>query len=123
MQKLKFEAAWDKTISSKDREYIENVFAQTPLVNMNGVQFTFLKEATNYNGHLLVMVLIHNSCEKDLVIENTVIEYRRKGQKIASDTFHLPFIIHPKTSMPWTFIYQYSHQFDKIPEFIIDAND
>jgi|SRR5690625_1173049 len=123
MQKLKFEEAWDKTISSQDRKYIENVFAQNSLVNTNDVQFTFLKEATNHNGHLLVTVLIHNSGEDNLAIDDAVIEYRRKGQKIATETFKLPFAIHPKTSMPWTFIYTRLHQVDNIPEFIIEVNE
>ena len=123
MQKLKFEAAWDKTISPQDREYIENVFTQNSLVNTNGVEFTFLKEATNHNGHLLVTMLIHNRSEDDLAIDNAVIEYRRKGQQIATDTFKLPFVIPPKISMPWTFIYTRFQQVDTIPEFIIEASD
>src|SRR5699024_12878279 len=107
----------------EDREQREHVVNQNARVNTNGVEVTVLKEATNHNGHVLVTMLIHNRSEDDLAIDNAVIEYRRKGQQIATDTFKLPFVIPPKTSMPWTFIYTRFQQVDTIPEFIIEASD
>jgi len=105
MQRLQFELAWDKTIASLDRKFIERVFSETNMDYSDGILFTFLREATNHKGDLLVTVLIHNCFERKLSMEEITIAYRRGEKAIAIDTFTLPFEINAKTTMPWTFIY------------------
>ena len=120
MQRLKFEPAWDKTISSRDRKLIEEIFSGTSLDQDDGVHFTFLWEATNHKGDLLVTVLIHNCYEKKLSMKELTIAYRHGEQVIAADTFNLPFEINSKTTMPWTLIYSQPHSAELIPDFYVN---
>lgn len=117
MQKLEFEAAWDRTIAEKDRNWITHIFNSYPINEESGVHFTFLREAYNYKGELLVMVLIHNCQDIPLNLNHTLITYdRNEGTKVAG-IFDVPWVIPSKTSIPWTFIFTDSTPSEFIPHY------
>ena len=106
MQQLKFEASWNKGISSQDRSYIEKVFANTKHLNSFEVMFCPIREASNHEEALLISVLIHNYMDKPLTFENRRILYKIGEEVIAEKEFTLPRLVIPnKVSMPWTFIF------------------
>lgn len=106
MQKLQFESAWDKTISEKDRERIQQVFLQTAPVITKNIEFTPLWEAINHKGELLVTVLVQNFGEQMITFQNKKLQYWEDRNMIATYSFTLPALkIEPATSMPWTFIF------------------
>ena len=72
MQQLQWEQAWDRTISDEDRAEIENRFKQTKQSNEAA---TFIREAINHRGDLLVTAIIHNRTNSTLTIQNDPITY------------------------------------------------
>lgn len=119
MQKLEFEAAWDKTIAPQDRRDIEEIFNERLVDKKQGVDFIFLWEATNYKGDLLVAVLIENRNSNELLMENVAIQYEYQGRDPVISTFTLPFTIKNKTTMPWTFIYSQPNKKELLPKYKI----
>lgn len=106
MQKLFYEPTWDKALSDKDRTLINRVFLETKAPLNNKIEFSRIREAFNYKGELLVMVLIHNSTEAEFVFKEEMLHYVENGEVIAAHVFTLPSLIsEPGTSMPWTFIF------------------
>lgn len=119
IQKLYFEPAWDKTIAPQDRINIENVFNEQATLYENHIQFSFLRQATNHKGELLIITLIHNGKAVDLTIRDTIIAYTKKEVKVARGRFTLPQIIPAKTSMPWTFIFSLDNEINQPEEYVI----
>ena len=106
MQKLKFEASWDKAIAKPDRLYIEKVYKETKKSLSNNIVFSPIREAINYKNELLVTVLVHNFTEHSLSFHKTRIFYLIEEDTIAQNDFTIPaFVVPSKTSMPWTFIF------------------
>lgn len=106
MQQLKFEASWDKAIAHPDRMYIEKIFEETKSTVSSTILFSPIKEAVNHKGELLVTVLVHNFTTDSLSFNNTHIVYLIEEKTVAEYDFTIPtFVVQPKTSMPWTFIF------------------
>ncbi|GAB3793312.1 SLAP domain-containing protein [Virgibacillus kimchii] len=105
MNELVFEKAWDKTISETDRMVIKKAFQEADLADTPSIQFSPLWQKTNYKGELLITVIIHNISQIAFSFASQTLYYKT-GEKIAAEhTFHLPFSVKAKTSMPWTFIF------------------
>jgi SLAP domain-containing protein len=105
MQTLKLEAAWEKTISEKDRSIVQRAFN---LESLNGepIQFTPLRMDRNYKGELLVIVIVHNTTDKERKFINDKISLVHGEVTLAEQVFTLPnLVVEAKTSMPWTFIF------------------
>lgn len=106
MQQLQFEASWNKTLSTKDRELIQTIFDETKNVNHFGIQFTPIREAINHKQELLVTVIVHNFSQNPFLFNNTRIAFCNNHEVIVEKVFTLPTItIPPFVSMPWTFIF------------------
>ncbi|MTW87387.1 SLAP domain-containing protein [Virgibacillus dakarensis] len=106
MQKLTFESSWEKALSVKDRNRIEQVFSETIIPKNTPAHFTLLWQALNYKKELLVTALVHNSSQQIFSFHHTDLKYIEYGKTVAEYSFTLPtLIIKPNTSMPWTFIF------------------
>ncbi|GGH78510.1 SLAP domain-containing protein [Pullulanibacillus pueri] len=107
MQHLQFETAWDKTLSAKDRHFIQEIFLETRIsASKENILFTPLWQAVNHQGALLVTVLIHNFSTRALSFNDQTLLYLENGETVAEYSFTLPQLnITGKTSMPWTFIF------------------
>lgn len=106
MQKLQFEASWDKALSAKDRSTIERIFIETHQKNHSDILCSPIQEAINHKEELLITVLIHNFTEDDLTFDNTRIIYSNELGILAKNEFTLPRLTIPsQVSMPWTFIF------------------
>lgn len=115
MQKLFFEDAWKKTISSQDRQKIRNIFDERKIGQ--GLSITYLWEAKNHLDDLLVTSLIHNQTGEPCNLDKIKIQYKTK---IAS--FSLPITIPAYHSMPWTFIFD-GIQADGEADYVIREED
>ncbi|RLL47766.1 SLAP domain-containing protein [Oceanobacillus piezotolerans] len=105
MQRLEFEAAWDKTIAKRDREKIIDIF-QGLTHKDKGIVFTFLKQAINHRNDLLLMVLIHNYNAERAVFKSPKIRVKKQENIIAEYQFERqPPDLKGNTSIPWTFIF------------------
>lgn len=105
MLNLKFEQAWEKTISEQDRLYIERFVTNHPIHGYS-VRFSPLWRAMNHKGDLLLTAIIHNPTEGGIPINNMQFQYLSNGESLAEHTFTITsLIIEPKTCMPWTFIF------------------
>ncbi|MGN7296782.1 SLAP domain-containing protein [Ferdinandcohnia sp. SAFN-114] len=104
MQKLVFEDAWNRTISQKDRDIIQQLFREeTP---EKGVSFTPFRIAVNHKNERLVTAIVHNRTPQNLVFENTSLQLFDEKKLLAEHEFTLPALqVPPETSMPWTFIF------------------
>lgn len=106
MQKLQFEASWDKALSTQDRNNIESKFNDTKHRNNSKILFSPIREAFNHNLDFLVTVLVHNFTSQHFSFENVQLRYSIQGEQVADHVFHLPKLILPaQVSMPWTFIF------------------
>lgn len=106
MQKLEFEASWDKSLSSKDRREIEEIFLQTYKTESQDILLTPIWQAVNHKSELLITVLVHNFSEEEITFYNRKLAYIENENFLAEHTFTLQtLIIKPKVSMPWTFIF------------------
>lgn len=105
MQELQFEATWDKTLSSKDRDLIMRVFNKRK-VTSNMMSCDLIRSARNYNDDFLVTVLIHNAtATEQIFMERDVSLHTEHGQY--KQKFTQPKLVIPSyTSMPWTFIFE-----------------
>ncbi|WP_318615840.1 SLAP domain-containing protein [Sporosarcina sp. YIM B06819] len=119
MQNLYFEPAWDKTIAPADREKIIHHFHQQTKQLQSGVHMSFLRNARNHKGELLITVLIHNFEEINFRLDNTVISYNEQGKQPANATFSLRCEIAGNTSMPWTFIFSDANETTAKPQYTI----
>ncbi len=119
MQKLYFEPAWDKTIAPTDREKIIHQFQQQTTQLQDGVHLSFLRNARNHKGELLITVLIHNFEELNFRLDNAVISYYEQGKQLANATFSLPCEIAANTSMPWAFIFSEMNGTNADPQYTI----
>lgn len=109
MQRLLFEAAWEKTIDARDREEIEKVFEQVKEMIESRQSFFILSLARNHRNDLLVTVLIQNGLETDWVLCGEQLSYYEANKLIATEVFSDKRLIVPaKCSMPWTFIFSES---------------
>ena len=102
MQKLFFEDAWERTISKQDHDKICDVFSNLQIDA--GISFTFLWEAVNHHGDLLVTTLIHNNEKASMELKNIYMKYVHDTVTYA-DYFTVPIVIPAHHSMPWTFIF------------------
>ena len=120
MQKLVFEAAWDRTISQRDRKDLERTFHDGVASLENGVSFTTFRIAANHKNERLVTAIVHNNSAQNLIFENTPLQFWVGDTLLAEHTFTLPALqIEPETSLPWTFIFP-ADSFE-IPNSIKDA--
>lgn len=105
MQKLQFEASWEKAIAPADRLVIEQLFHETQASLTQGVQCEMVRTAINHKQQLLITVLIHNATETSLSFSHRNVAYTTTNDTIVQ-AFHLPALrIPPQRSMPWTFIF------------------
>ncbi|WP_163970310.1 SLAP domain-containing protein [Oceanobacillus halotolerans] len=106
MQQLQFEAVWDRTISNKDRAYIERAFQETTLSATPSIQFSALWHAINHKGELLVTALVHNTGQTTFQFHQQQLRYYLDKNTVATHTFTITSMkIQGQTSMPWTFIF------------------
>jgi SLAP domain-containing protein len=106
MQKLQYEASWDKALPMNDRERIISVFKETNTHHQPTIKFTPLWQATNHRGELLITVLVHNFSRDVFSFNNTKLSYIAENEVIAEHAFTIPALaIQPETSMPWAFIF------------------
>lgn len=113
MQQLRFHPKWDRTISTKDREYIKQTFDSIKTTGKDGVSFPFLWQAINHKQDLLVTVLIHNCTPEVIAFKQKRLQYKKEAIVIAEHSFTLPDPIAGYTSTPWTFIFpvgKYCHE-------------
>lgn len=121
MQKLQFEAAWDKTISEKDRSIIEKVFDDTKDQDQR-ISCSVIRTAINHKKQLLITTLIHNRTDQQLNFRNREVGIITKEGGITQiftiDVLEIP----PYCSMPWTFIFDESinFQFTEIKQLEIE---
>lgn len=94
---LKFEAAWDRAIAPSDRQHIEQLF----LTTKDELDFAIIRTALNYKKQLLISVLINNRSNEELLFTNQLVRFQNVKQYFSTDALRIP----PKTSMPWTFIF------------------
>lgn len=110
MQKLQFEAAWEKTISPQDRLLIEEVFQQTK-EERKLVSCCLIRTAINHKKQMLITTLIHNRTDQQLNFHNRevsiITEPGNFTQNFTIDALKIP----PYCSMPWTFIFDESINF------------
>jgi SLAP domain-containing protein len=109
MQQLQFEEKWDKTISDQDRRKIEEVFDETKDQNDRELDPVTLWHANNHKDELLVTALLHNRSDEPYTFNQAHLIYKTLDEPIAEKDFDIPRLeIPPRTSMPWTFIFQNS---------------
>ncbi|WP_449537742.1 SLAP domain-containing protein [Ferdinandcohnia sp. Marseille-Q9671] len=106
MQKLKFEDAWDRTISLKDREEITRIFQESVDSLEEGIIFTPVWIAENYKKEQLLTVIVHNQTSEDLLFEDTILQFCDGEVVLEEHSFTIPAVhVVSRTSMPWTFIF------------------
>ncbi|MED4018852.1 SLAP domain-containing protein [Sutcliffiella cohnii] len=106
MQQLRLEPAWDRTLSTNDRQHIENIFQETKHIQNSSIIFSSIREAINHSEALLITVLIHNGTDQTLTFHNKKLQYKIRDEVIGDQVFTLPALSIPsKVSTPWTFIY------------------
>jgi len=105
MQTLVFEPAWNKTISQKDRLFMEEAFQHCHVPKQQGIQITPLWRAVNHKEDLLITSFVHNFTDH---------EFQMDERKLSFMDNHIEaehrFLIHAlkvaaHTTMPWTFIF------------------
>jgi SLAP domain-containing protein len=105
MLKLVYHPTWDKALSSKDRELIEQVH-QTVFITDKAIQFTPIRWDRNHKNELLLIVLIHNNSDEAYSFKQKRLSFLQHNNVIANHLFDLPYLtIRSKTAMPWTFIF------------------
>ncbi|WP_225231109.1 SLAP domain-containing protein [Solibacillus faecavium] len=105
VQKLQFEAAWDKTIAKQDRLSIEQLFHHSKDEETDEISCCFVRKALNHRQQLLLTVLIHNRSEEVLNFQNREVTCTT-AKGVFAKAFTIPKLnIPPNTSMPWTFIF------------------
>lgn len=105
MQKLQFEDAWEKTISTQDRLLIEELFHRTKDEIQNAISCNIIRTAINHKHQMLITTLIHNRTAELINFRNREVICETEEQEIAQTFKIKALIIPPNTSMPWTFIY------------------
>ncbi|NBJ69482.1 MULTISPECIES: SLAP domain-containing protein [Clostridia] len=106
MQRLIFEAVWDRTIDARDRERIKHVFEQVNEMDKPLCPFLLLNQVHNHRGDLLITVLIQNGLETNWILHHQTLTYYEANTPIATETFSDKRLVIPgKCSMPWTFIF------------------
>ena len=106
MQRLEFEAAWDKTIAPADRKVIIDLFNHTKNEQTDSIVFLPIRQALNHRDDLLATVLLHNFTNSVFSFEDIDLAYTENNRLIATHHFSFPDLtLPPATSMPWTFIF------------------
>lgn len=95
--KLVFEAAWERAIAPIDRKQIEQLFLETKDYSNH----TIIRTAINHKQQLLISVLLHNHSDEERRFSNQPIRFQSIEQNFSIDAL----VIAPRTSMPWTFIF------------------
>lgn len=106
MQKLQFEAAWEKTISTQDRLLIEELFHRTKDEIRNTISCIIVRTAINHKHQMLITTLIHNPTSQQLKFQNREVVCITNEQETAQTFTIEALTIPPNTSMPWTFIFE-----------------
>ena len=121
MQKLQFERAWDNTISAKDRLLIEQAFHQTKEQDER-LSCYIIRTAINHKKQLLITTLIHNRTNQQLNFRNREVTIITEGEKFTQNFTIDALEIPPYCSMPWTFIFDESinFQFTEIKQMDIE---
>ncbi|MDA3130967.1 SLAP domain-containing protein [Aliibacillus thermotolerans] len=116
MQRLQYEPAWERTLSSGDRREIEEIFQATKEQAEGRVVCLTIREAWNHKDELLVTVLIHNGTAETLQFENRQVTFQKGDTVLAEKHFtHPSLVISPFVSMPWTFIFSRLHTPIELP--------
>ena len=113
MQQLVYHPAWEKQLSHKDRQIIEDVFEATYDVQNDILETPFIRADFNHKGQLLVMVLIHNFTHRAIGITEKYVQLSQ-GDFFYEQKFTLPTRIAAFSSMPWTFIFEPNEQFSEL---------
>ncbi|MER2000839.1 MAG: SLAP domain-containing protein, partial [Lysinibacillus sp.] len=113
MQQLVYHPAWEKQLSHKDRQIIEDVFEATYDVQNDILETPFIRADFNHKGQLLVMVLIHNFTHRAIGINNKFVQLSQ-GDFFCEQQFTLPTRIAAFSSMPWTFIFEPNEAFEAL---------
>ena len=121
MQKLQFEAAWEKTVSDQDRLLIEHVFHQTKEQDPT-VSCCVIRTAVNHRQQTLITTLNHNRTDQSVDFQNREITIVTDEGLITHNFTIDALEIPPYCSMPWTFIFDKSINFlfTEIKQVIIE---
>ncbi|WP_339171099.1 SLAP domain-containing protein [Solibacillus sp. FSL R5-0691] len=121
MQKLQFEAAWDKTISTQDRLIIEQAFQKTKEQDQL-ISCDVIRKAINHKKQILITTLIHNRTDRHLTFNNRKVSIITETSRIARNFTIDALKIPPYCSMPWTFIFDESNDFlfTEIKQLVIE---
>lgn len=101
---LQFEAAWDRAIAPADRQAIEALFEKTK----DNLDAAIIRTALNYKKQVLISVLINNRSNEQLIFQNQTVRFQQIEQVFSTNALTIP----PKTSMPWTFIFDATSGYD-----------
>src|SRR5699024_10033857 len=123
MQKLYFEAAWERTIAQNDREKIIKIFEKVQPTLSSGVHFTFLWTAKNHENETLITTLIDNVRPHVLQLTNTIDTYKVNTEVQYKDKFDVKEPIPANSSMPWTFIFSQHETINEAPDYVISVNN
>ncbi|MGY3715812.1 SLAP domain-containing protein [Sutcliffiella cohnii] len=116
MQQLRLEPAWDRTLSTNDRQHIEHIFQETKHIQNSRISFSPIREAKNHSEALLITVLIHNGTDQPLTFHNKRLKYKIRDEVIGDYLFTLPELSVPSNvSMPWTFIFPKGSYMRNVP--------
>ena len=113
MQKLQYEPAWDKAISAQDRLLIEQAFHKTKEQD-KCISCYIIRTATNHKEQKLIITLIHNRTDQPLNFHNREVSIITEAGKITQNFTIDALKIPPYCSMPWTFIFDESINFQFI---------
>lgn len=102
--KLIFEAAWERAIAPIDRQQIEQLFLETKDFSNHAI----IRTAINHKQQLLISVLLHNHSNENMKFYNQTVRFQTVEQNFSIDAL----VIAPKTSMPWTFIFDTTNDYD-----------
>lgn len=110
--KLVFEAAWERAIAPTDRQQIEQLFLETKDFSNHAI----IRTAVNHKQQLLISVLLHNHSDEERRFYNQPVRFQSIEQLFTIDAL----VIAPHTSMPWTFIFDTTDDYD--PTNIVDCD-
>jgi SLAP domain-containing protein len=103
---LILEDTWERAVSTKDREIIQEIFDVSPHPQDNEVVFLPIRAGINYENRLFATVLIQNGGEQDLIFDNFPLFFHDNSIPIAEHKFTIKeLVVQANTSTPWTFIF------------------
>lgn len=110
--KLVFESAWERAIAPVDRKQIEQLFLETKDYSNHAI----IRTAVNHKQQLLITVLLHNHSDEERTFSNQAVRFQTIVQNFTINALTLA----PRTSTPWTFIFDTTIGYD--PTIIEDCD-